>query len=242
MTKKDIPLDLLKAIEGIAKQNLDLIRLVKEENTYYCFLEIDENSNNFFKIFIDGKKVFGNIDSSNYAYKWKPCDESKASIRGSHGNSQNVIKQFEIWVKLIRELHETPSLHDDNFAKHYSDYYYDEFKIVDDEANTTPFNPEQQDFVENYLNYLIEVIENSNEKIDEIFKADLLTDIKQITTSLPTSTKSKVMKGFANVFGKIYKVSKPLAKEIVGEFKKNIIKKLTEFVIEHVPTIIDGLS
>lgn len=242
LTKKDIPLNMLKAIEGIAQPNLDIIRFVKEENTYYCFMETDENSKNFFRIFVDGSRVIGNFNPKNYAYRWKPTDEGNALDYNFQGNLQDVIKQFEAWVKLIRDIHETPSVHDDNFTKHYSDFYFNEFKIVDEDANTSPFNPDQQDLIELYLDSLKKAIENSSEQVAETTKAELISDIKQIKSSLLTTTKTKVMKGITKVFGKLFKESKDFAKEIVAEARKNLIKKLIGLGIEYGPKILEAFT
>jgi hypothetical protein len=62
ISKKDIPFDLLKGVEEVVRGNLDIIQLKKEENTYYCFIEKDPNSKNYFKISIDGAKEFSGLD------------------------------------------------------------------------------------------------------------------------------------------------------------------------------------
>lgn len=239
ITKKDIPFNMLKAIEGIAQSNLDIIKLSKEDNAYYCFIETDDNSKNYFKIYIDGSKIIANYERKNIAYAWKPANDISSNSYKYQGNLQDVIKQFEVWVKIIRDFYDTPSLHDDNFTKQYAHFYFNEFKIVDKDADTSPFNPDQQDLVELYLDSLTNAIENSNEQVDDIAKSELLSEIKQIKTALSTSTKTKVMIGITNVFGKIYKVSKGFAKEIVVEARKNLIKKLIEFGIEYGPKILE---
>lgn len=47
ITKKDIPLELLKAIGVFAQENLHLIQLKREDNTYYSFIETDVKSKNY---------------------------------------------------------------------------------------------------------------------------------------------------------------------------------------------------
>lgn len=241
-SKKDIPLNMLKAIERIAQQNLDIIKLGKEDNSYYCFFETDINSKNYFRIYIDGSKVIGNINQNNFTYGWKPTDASNASHFNYQGNLKDVIKQFETWVKLIRDLNDTPSVHDDNFVKSYSEFYFNEFKIVDDDADTSPFNPIQQDLIELYLNSLSKAVENANDNLDEITKAELISEINEIKSTLSITTKTKVMKGITKIFGKLYKHSKILTKEIVNEAKKYLIKKLFDLGVEYGPKIIEAFT
>lgn len=242
ITKKDIPLDLLKTIEPIAQANLDLIQFRKEDNTFYCFVETDNNSKNFFKIFIDGTKRIGNYDRAKYAFECKPANASNAKPTISQLSLNDLGGQFQSWLKLIRDIHETPSVHDDNFLKHYADFYYNEFKIVDEDLDTSPFNPNQQDLVEVYLLSLASAIEQTGEKLSDTTRKELLEEIQLIQTNLTITTKSQVMKRITKIFGKLYKTSKNLAKEIVTEAKKQLIKKLIELGIEYGPILLDSLT
>lgn len=242
ITKKDIPLDLLKIIEPIAQANLDLIQFTKEDNTYYCFIETDSNSNNYFKIFIDGAKRIGNYEKTKYAFEFKPANTYSAKHRISQTTLNDISEQFQNWIRIIRDIHDTPSVHDDNFVRQYADFYYNEFKIMDEDADNSPFDPNQQDLVEVYLISLTTAIEQSGDKLNDIIKSELLTDIQAIQETLPNSTKSQVMKGITKVFGKLYKSSKTLSKEIVTEAKKLLIKKLFELGIEYGPKLLEMFS
>lgn len=238
-TKKDIPFDLLKAIEKTALTNLDIIQLKREDNTYYSFVETDRNSKNYFKVFIDGTKRINGYDKKLFAYEWKPVDTARSLHSTRQATIQEVSSQFDTWVNLIKGLNETPSVHDDIYSNYYSDFYFNEFKIVDNDANTSPFNPDQQDLIDLYIDSLSNAIESSTGQIDDNIKAELISEIKELKIALTTSTKTKVMKEITKVFGKLYKTSKPFAKEIVAEAKKLLIKKLFEVGIEYGPKILE---
>ena len=242
ITKKDIPSDLLKTVEPIAQANLDLIKLKKEDNTFYYFIETDPSSRNYFKIFIDGSKLIGIYDRAKYTSELKPASTATAVQSITQSTLNDLGKQFQNWITLIREIHDTPSVHDDNFVKQYAEFYYNEFKILDGNADNSPFDPNQQDLVEIYLLSLTNVIKKSGNKLSEIVKQELLNDIQIIRTTLPTTTKNQVMKGITKVFGKLYKISKTLTKEIVTEAKKHLIKNLIELGIEYGPKLLEVFS
>lgn len=117
ITKNEIPLDMLRAIEGIAQENLDLIRLEKLENTYYSFVPIDESSDNYFRIYIDGKKVVANLSGSEYVFGRKPAASATQKKSVSTSNLNGIVAEFKKWISLTREISEFVSLHDDNFVK-----------------------------------------------------------------------------------------------------------------------------
>lgn len=240
--KKDIPLILLKAIEPIAWKNLDLIKVKKEENTFYSFLENDPNSSNFFKIYIDGSKKIGQFNSKNFAFGCKPANETKIDYVISQGTIEDVKAKFESWVELIREINETPSIYDDNFTNFYSDYYFNQFEIKEDDANIFPFSPDQQNIIEKYLLSLTEAVNNLGTKIDETSKIELIEEISEINNQLNTSTKNQVMKKITTIFGKLFKISKPIAQEIIKETGKQLIKKLIELGINYGPTLLESIK
>lgn len=240
--KKDIPLNLLKAIEEVAQKNLDLIQVKQEENTYYSFLENDDTSQNFFKIFVNGSKRIGNFDSKNIAYEYKPASEKRVTAMLTQGSFEDIKTKFEAWIKLIREIHETPSVYDDNFTNYYSDYYFNEFQIYEEDANIFPFAPHQQIIIEKYLLTLSDVINNSGESIDDISKSELISEIIEINRLLTVTTKNQVMKKITTIFGKLFKVSKPLALEIIKEAGKQLVKKLIELGINYAPTLLENLK
>jgi hypothetical protein len=242
ITKKDIPYDLLKTIEPLAQANLDIIQLRKEDSTYYCIYETDNNSKNFFKIYFDGVKRIGNYDKTKYAFECKPANSSTAKHIISQVSLSDLGSQFQIWINLVRDIHETPSVHDDNFVKQYSDFYFKEFEILEADAYTFPFNPDQQDVIEDYLLALSMTIEESGERLSSSIKSELINDIHLIQSNLVTTTKNQVIRGIAKVFGKLYTASKTLTKEIVTEARKQLAKKLVKVGIEYGPKILEEFT
>lgn len=242
VTKKDIPLDLLKAIERLAQVNLDIIQLKKEDNTYYSFIEQDPNSRNYFKVFVDGSKLISNYDKNGFTFTMKPADTTRASHLTHQGKLQDIVNHFTAWIKVIREYNDTKSVHDDAFAKSYADFYFNEFKIFDGDADTAPFNPNQQDIIELYLDSLTIGIENTTEPIDSASKTELISEIQDIKNNLTVSTKTQVMKRVTIVFGKLFKQSKKFAKEVVKEAQKQLIKKLFDLGVEYAPKLLELLT
>lgn len=241
ITKKDIPLDLLKVIEPIAQANLDIIQLKKEHNTYYSFEETDNNPKYYFKIYIDGSQIIGNYDGRRITIEFKPINISSTNQTFVQTTAEGIQGEFSKWLQLIRCINETPSIHDDNFEKQYAEYYYKIFKLVDADADIYPFDPNQQDLIEIYLLSLSKAIEQSENNITDGIKNELISEIKVIQSSLHTITKNQVMRGITKVFAKLYKTSKKLANEITTEAKKQLIKKLIELGIEYGPKIIDAV-
>ena len=89
---------------------------------------------------------------------------------------------------------------------------------------------------------LSEVINNSRESIDDITKSELVTEIAEINRLLTVTTKNQVMKKITTIFGKLFKVSKPIAQEIIKEAGKQLLKKLIDLGINYAPTLLENLK
>lgn len=232
ITRRDIPLDLLKIVEPLAQANLDIVQLKKEDNTYYSFIETDNSSKYYFKIYIDGSKRLSTYDYRLITIEFKPANSTSTDFTFVQTTIKGIEGEFSEWLQLIRCINETPSIHDDNFVKQYAEFYFNEFKIVDADADISPFNPYQQDQIEKYLLSLSTVIEQSGDNLPDSIKSDLISEIEVIQSSLPTTTKNQVIRGITKIYAKLFKASKNLAKEIIIEAKSQLISKVFELVLE----------
>lgn len=242
ITKKDIPLIVLETIEPIAQANLDVIQFKPYDNTYYNFVDTDLKSKNFFRVFINGTKIVKNYNRDLFAIEYKPSGKTKTDTTTAQGEIGFVANQLKDWIKILRDYENTISLHDDNFTKRYADYYYEEFKVYDGDANISPFDPAQQDIIDLYLDAFKGAVENSSEQLGEDLRNVILLEIGEIKENLPASTKTQVMKRVTKLFALIYKKSRVLGKEIVTEAKKILIRKLLDIGVEYAPKVIESLK
>ncbi len=168
----------------------------------------------------------------------RPSDPNQMGNITMQVNVDGLVSYLNAWLKIIREYNDVKSVHDDNFEKAYSDFYFNEFKIFDKDADISPFDPNQQQIIELYLDSLTEGVQ-ATELVTENEKNLLVTEIQQIKADLTINTKSQVMKKITKVFGKLHKKSKELVTEIVKETKKTLIKKLIELGIEYAPKLLE---
>jgi hypothetical protein len=241
MNKKDIPLTLLLAIEAKIGEHFKLIHHADEENCFYCLKEVDEKSKNYFKIFVEGKEKAQNIKSGNFVYEFKPTNATVTEACLTQGNNDNMLGAFNSWIKLIATYNTTKSVHDDDFEKKYSDFYFNEFEIIDEDVDFSPFNPDQQDLIELYLHSLSNAIEEST-SITPSLKTELILEADLIIKNLSSSTKTVVMKKITTIFGRLYKHSKNLAKEITSEAKKRLIKSLIDLGVQYGPKLLESIK
>ena len=239
--KKKIPFELLSRFEPIIQSNYDIIINVKEENTYYLLRDREIGSNFFFKIFIDGSKRISNPDKSKYTFEFQPINEAKTSHTLNQGKVEDVLVGLNVWIEILKKYNETISVHDDNFLKAYSEFYFSEFKIVDTDANLYPFTPPQQILLEKYLDIIEPIITDTKEIKNEAVIAEIKDEINHLRDNLTTTTKNQVIQKLSRIWAKVFKYSKKLAKIAIDKAIETFVKQMVEQGIKYLPTIIDNL-
>ncbi len=229
---------LLELIEPMIRVNLDLIKVEEEENTYYKLVERDINSTNYFKILIDGRKVYtSNFNSAAYVCQFKPGSEKQTGEGVNQLSLNEVGEKFQNWMRIIRTIDEIQSVHDDPFEKSYKDFFYAKVKLVDKDADIAPFNPDQQDQIEVFLSSITRRIGSSKDFSPEEVKT-FIGIIDEIKREMPVSTKNAVLKRISELFAKLKKSGKALAKEMAKEAGKKLVGRIIEYGIENAHKII----
>src|SRR4051812_27510295 len=100
--KNYIPLALLNVVEPIIRKHLNLIGFKKEDNAYYSFYD-KKNQENVFIVYIDGKAIISNLDSSKYVTKWRPTSSEDNKDRITQLNQNEVGTAFQQWVNILVE-------------------------------------------------------------------------------------------------------------------------------------------
>ena len=235
--KKDVPLDLLAQFELIVGENLDILDNIKEENTYYSLRDKDELSTFFFKVYMDGSKHISNYNKESYVYEWRPNNTKKTSKAIFQGSIQDIIEQLKGWIKLIREYNNISSINDGNFEKMYEDNFYEEFQIVDEDAEINPFDVDRQIFIFKFLQNIINKLELENKQ--ELHP--IIEDAIELQNNLPKQTKKIVIRKLSKILAKIQKHGIGLLLEFYDIAKKELMKKVLNGGLHEVGGLIDQI-
>ena len=174
-----------------------------------------------------------------YCFSFNPQSESDIGRYKGAGNLQEVIHKFENWVRIVSGYNNVKVSKEDTFLATATDQFYEEFKIVDDDADTNPFSNDQQFSLYKFLDFMKQKVEES--MLDETKVKEILDDIKFLQESLASSTKKKVIKCLANLFAKTKALSIKLLLDIFDVAKKEIIKKILYGGLEEINNVIHKL-
>lgn len=238
MNLEDYPIIVLEDLES----KLSTIRKLSDESLSKIY-EKKESKDILIKIVSSKLKKFQfkiqavGLTSDNtirYLCFMSPYREHNNKLIRFSSSSNQVLEEFQKWLKLI-ERYDNVSF-DDPIIKQYQEEIFNEIKILDDNADTIPFNIKQQTAILCYLDQ-ISLITTPNEDLK--FLTEKIEETKTEITSL---SKNQVMKRLSKILAYSRKSSLGLYKSFFDVFKKEMIKEFIGYGSERIQELIMHLS
>lgn len=142
--------------------------------------------------------------------------------------------QFDAWLKLLNEYETVNSFFDDPITKSFKDEFYAELEIIDDDADTNPFNTKQILLLDSYL----ETVENKLSEFTNETNSQDIQEIKEeillLRENLTKKSKKWIVSKLTTIWAKIAKQGTKFIKEFLSESKKELIKQGIKGLIDYV--------
>lgn len=224
--KNNIPLKIKKILHPVVFKNLDVIEPDPNNKKDLFYVKNKENGSDFYFQVQKQNIEAGKIE---YAYQYKPTSEDLLQPAGFSASIEVVRKDLEKWIALVRDYNDTPSYFDDPIMDYYENYYSEKLNIDNEDAETAPFEPKQQFYLDSYLAVVQERIEDYKEgktKQEKEELDELIAEAAEIKKGLGKLSKKKVAESIARLWGKTHKFGLELVKIIVIETFKEVTKGL----------------
>lgn len=238
MNKKQIPFDILTAVEPILQENKEIIHNQKADKCYYSIHDKESSSGYFFNVINDPSRLNNNSDGSAILCQFLPKGLHDISIQTVFIKRDQLSNYLNGWVKIIKTYNSTESVYDDPYVRKYQKHYFEEFKIVDEDADTAPFDPVQQDAIDEYLEYVEQkLLEHRQEaSADKEFVDELISETRDTGKQLAITTKNKVFTRITTIWAKAYKYNKKLAKDLLLKAREQLISEVVKAGMKYIPS------
>lgn len=229
--KKEIPLAILKALEGFVNLKGEKFDVVDPKSCLLKVVDKDSESEFHFSI-LDYKKSPNGV--FQFYMQRSPKNQNEPKEYQTWVDVSSLQAQFNTWIELLQQYEATSSFFDDPILNSFSDEFYAEFEIIDEDAQTKPLNTKQILLLDEYLESVeLKIDEFKNEKNSEDIQ-DIKSDIIFLKENLTTKPKAWVMKKLSRIWGKMAKQGVVFIKEFLAESKKEAIKQGVKFIVEYV--------
>jgi predicted transcriptional regulator YdeE len=223
--KKKIPLAILEALQPVADNNLDLTKTVKDSNSMFHLVDKDENSDFYFKVSkqeVQGGKL-------TYLIEFKPKNKENVNPHSAWLPIESVVTSITKWLELLQAYNKIHTIYDDPILKSNQERFEKQFEILDDDADSTSFDLEQQMFLDEYLNNVkskLLALQLGKPENQVIELENLATEASEIQGILTKETKRQIVNRLSKLWAKAQKVGLDVIKEIFVSVTTELAKRL----------------
>lgn len=222
MKKKEIPLTILHQINHFKTTFPGVSKIVKAKDSIIRYEDADEDSDFFFQI----NKFSSENGIFSYTISYKPNSADDLGSRTRNVKFEQLNAQLEVWGNTIKAFNETEFFIDDPITKSYAKEFYDEYRILEEDADKNPFELKRQILIDLYLENSIKLLEKyelENSSVDLTESKAIAIELKSELTQL---TKNQVMLKLSKFWAVTRKKGIPIFKEIFLELAKEIVKEI----------------
>jgi hypothetical protein len=225
MNKRKIPLEILEALKRGKDSKLDLVTL--SDNSDCLLLLVDKNKDSDFVFSIT--KVENQNNVMKYQTNIKPQSEQVITPISLWLTGKEVSGRLRTWLNILEAYNSIDTIFDDPILKTNQDRFVKQFNLVDEDADYSSFNLEQQIYLDDYLSEAIEHIKarqiNATEK-EKLQLIDLQNEAIEIKHSLTNKTKNAIIQKLSWFWAKTQVFSIELIKEVLTKSITEISVKL----------------
>lgn len=236
INKKNYSLLLIQSVERLftktrkfVEDNSDILELTIN-NSFELLIE-DKSKKSTFKFSISNPTQ----DARNrilFNAVFNPTNIVILSQKKHTTEEKSIFALLESWTKIIRQYNDISLTPEESILNEYEKEFYDNFELLDEDADTHPYELEKQIILNNYFVQVIKFLQLNEEE-----NSDLIKEAEEIKENIPKMTKKTTVKKISSFFAKVRRKSLPLLKELLEVGKKELFKKVITSGFE----MIDGL-
>jgi hypothetical protein len=180
-----------------------------------------------------------NINSMKNSYVFQRKPSSGIDLTASNAHSvvyANLVSIFDRWQELCNEWDEIDSPFEDDEVKRAEEEIFNDWKVLDDDAESATFSLPQQVFLIAALDRIKESVKIADEDIITASqKEDLVDSLAAIQDDLPTETKNGILRRLSAIAAKARKASVKVGNFLLKEFTKELLKEGAKHLIKMDP-------
>ncbi|WP_372643762.1 hypothetical protein [Ancylomarina sp.] len=135
--------------------------------------------------------------------------------------AEQITRHLQTWIGLIRQYNNIQISPEDKILKAYEDEFFDNFKLVDEDANEKPYEVGKQLMLAEFLDSAIVALSN-HDTVHE----DLIIEAREIKEELPNLTKQATVKRLSRFFALVRKKGVEFLKSLIIAAKDEAIKQV----------------
>jgi hypothetical protein len=224
--KKNIPLVVLETLEKFVQLKSEEFEVINPDKFLLKIIDKDNNSNFYFNI--ENYKVENGL---KLLIDWKPVNKESIGNKRMWIESKELDAYFSNWIKILKAYETVNSFFDDPIIKAFTEEYYAEFEIIDEDADSKPLTSKQILLLDEHLEYIENNIEKYQTEHNEAEIQEIKSKVKDLRENLTSKSKAWVIKNLSNIWAKVTKQGTKFLKDFLSEAKKQAIIEGVKYLI-----------
>lgn len=225
--KKKIPLQILETIEPYVNRKGEAFQSSDPQEFLLKFDDKEEESDFYFNV-----ESYKNDNGFKLLIDWKPVNKLSVANKKMWIKAEQLDSYFTNWLKLLEGYDKVKTVFDDPIIEAFTDEYFTEFEIVDEDADIKPFKTNQVLLLDRHLSSIHKKIEKHKTEDNQAEIEDIQSDVLDLKSNLTRKSKKWVIKRLSRIWAKITKQGPQLMKEFLSETKKQAIKESVKLIME----------
>ncbi|MEX8548026.1 MAG: hypothetical protein V5804_10540 [Mucilaginibacter sp.] len=230
MNKKDFPLIILESLQSFVDLKGNAFNVINPEDKLLKIIDSDEKSSFYFNIDKYEKQQSG---IHKILLDKKPISKTNTQNQQFWIEVKDLQPHFNAWLELLNSYNKVKSFFDDPIINSYTESYFSEFELVDEDANSNPLTPRQILLLDEHLEYIENNIENYQNESNASQIQEIKNDIIELRENLTNKSKAWIVKNLSKSWAKLTKQGTRFLKDFLNEAKKQVIVESIKYAITH---------
>ncbi len=171
------------------------------------------------------------IENQGVVFQAVRCPGNATNTAAASSNVPSTALQgwFNIWFDLITSYEKLLSPYDkpeDSLVEDYTKEFFDEFELLDEDADSKPYDLKMQIVIDKIADTVIKQIGGYQGVISDDEKQTIITEAQELKNTQTSLPKKEAAKKSAKLLARIRKVSLELLKEVFKDLVKEGITSL----------------
>lgn len=225
--KTDFPVAVLQALQPWIKKKGESFKQIPPTNKEYLVKYVSTSYPILQFTIVKYAGVYtGNI---HFLISRNPANRYSLNNEEATISNDQLGSHFKTWQELMESYNTLSSPFDtveDSILKEYTEEFYSEFELLDDDADVKSYDLKTQILIDKIAETVIKQINTYQGDISEEDKEAIINDAEDLRATQTSSTKKEVASKVSKVLGRIRKVSFELLKDVLKDLAKEGIKAL----------------
>lgn len=220
MNKKDFPLQIHTDLNSVKTEFSKNFKYSNTSSPLLRFEDLDDSSSFYFEI--NDYKDVSSRGVFHYTITYKPINQNRLEETSENLNFSDLYHRLESWINVIQSFDVIPHFSNNPILENYIEENYQEYEILDDDADVVPFDLPRQILIDNYLDEVIIRLVSYEEENEENLE-ELKAVAVELKSTLTQSTKNQVVRKLSVLWAMAREKGIPIFKEIFVELAKEVI-------------------